>query len=109
MLINQQYRNLVIPYKDCEIIIWTTTPWTIPANKALAYNENLNYALIKICDEGDFKDKKIMIAESLIESVVKDCNINNHELVKRFKGKELKGTLCRTNFSLPFREFLNSL
>ena len=84
--------------KDCEIIIWTTTPWTIPANKALAYNENLNYALIKICDEGDFKDKKIMIAESLIESVVKDCNINNHELVKRFKGKELKGTLCKHPF-----------
>ncbi len=84
--------------KDCEIIIWTTTPWTIPANKALAYNENLNYALIKISDEGDFKDKKIMIAESLIESVVKDCNINNHELVKRFKGKELKGTLCKHPF-----------
>ena len=39
-----------------------------------------------------------MIAESLIESVVKDCNINNHELVKRFKGKELKGTLCKHPF-----------
>ena len=31
-----------------EIIIWTTTPWTIPANKALAYNEALDYVLITI-------------------------------------------------------------
>ena len=59
-----------------EIIIWTTTPWTIPANKALAYNENLTYVLIKITDDGDFKDKAIIIAEALLESVTKDCNIN---------------------------------
>ena len=39
---------------DSEVMIWTTTPWTIPANKALAYNENLKYVIIKINDEGDF-------------------------------------------------------
>ena len=32
---------------NSQIIIWTTTPWTIPANRALAYNENLKYAVIK--------------------------------------------------------------
>jgi isoleucyl-tRNA synthetase len=49
-----------------EIIIWTTTPWTIPANKALAYNEALDYVLIQLNDDGDFKNRKIVVAEALI-------------------------------------------
>ncbi len=79
---------------DNEIVIWTTTPWTIPANKALAYNENLDYLLVKVNDDGDFKDKKIVVAEALLESVIKDCNIESHEISKKFKGKELKDTIC---------------
>ena len=38
-----------------EIIIWTTTPWTIPANRALAYNESLEYVLLELNDDNDFK------------------------------------------------------
>ena len=52
--------------KDSNIIIWTTTPWTIPANKALAYNESLDYLLIEIKDDGDFKNKKIVSCRSII-------------------------------------------
>ena len=52
--------------KDSNIVIWTTTPWTIPANKALAYNESLDYLLIQINDEGEFKNKKIIIAEGFV-------------------------------------------
>ncbi len=81
-----------------EIVIWTTTPWTIPANKALAYNEALNYVLIQLNDNGDFKNKKIIIAEALIESVFKECTINDFKEIKKFKGKELKGTICKHPF-----------
>jgi isoleucyl-tRNA synthetase len=80
-----------------DIIIWTTTPWTIPANKALAYNESLNYLLIQI-EEGIFKDKKIVLATALLESVLKDCNILNYKKIKEFKGKELKDTICNHPF-----------
>ncbi len=83
---------------NSNIIIWTTTPWTIPANKALAYNENLDYLLIKISHESDFNNKKIVIAEALLESVIKDCNIDNYETLKKFKGKELKDTICKHPF-----------
>jgi len=83
---------------DCEIIIWTTTPWTIPANKALAYNESLDYLLIQINDDGDFKNKKIIIAEALLESVIKECDIKDHTIVKKFKGKEFKDTICNHPF-----------
>ena len=84
--------------KDSEIAIWTTTPWTIPANKALAFNESLDYLLIKISDNGDFKDRKIVVAESLLKSVLTECNIEKYETLKRFKGAELKGTICKHPF-----------
>jgi isoleucyl-tRNA synthetase len=80
-----------------DIIIWTTTPWTIPANKALAYNESLDYLLIQI-EEGVFKDKKIVIANALLESVLKDCNISKYNKIKEFKGKEFKDTICNHPF-----------
>jgi len=81
-----------------EVVIWTTTPWTIPANKALAYNQSLDYILIQLNDEGDFKNRKIVIAEALLESVIKDCSIENYQEIKKFKGKDLKDTICNHPF-----------
>jgi len=83
---------------DCEIIIWTTTPWTIPANKALAYNQNLKYLILQLQDNNDFKNKKIVIAKDLLESVVKDCNIENYKTIKEIKGKDFLGTICQHPF-----------
>ncbi len=83
---------------DCNIVIWTTTPWTIPANKALAYNESLDYVIIQINDEGNFKNKKIVVAEALLNSVLKDCEIKEFKNLKKFKGKDLKNTICNHPF-----------
>ncbi len=83
---------------DCNIVIWTTTPWTIPANKALAYNESLDYLIIQITDEGNFKNKKIIISEALLDSVLKDCGIKEFKNLKKFKGKDLKDTICKHPF-----------
>ena len=84
--------------ENCSVVIWTTTPWTIPANKALAYNESLDYQLIEINDDGDFKNKKIILAEALIESAIKDCGIKNYKNLKKFKGKDFKNTICNHPF-----------
>ena len=84
--------------KNVNIIIWTTTPWTIPANKALAYNSNIEYSLIEISDLQYFKDKKIVIASNLIDSVVKSCGIKNHRVLKTFRGSEFQGTTCSHPF-----------
>ena len=80
-----------------DVVIWTTTPWTIPANKALAYNQSLDYLLILI-DDGEFKNRKIIIAEALLDSVIKDCNIVNFQTLKKFKGEELKDSVCQHPF-----------
>ena len=84
--------------KDCEIIVWTTTPWTIPANKALAFNQGLNYLILEIKDDNDFKNKKIVVAKDLFETVIKECKIENYKKIKEFSGKEFSGTVCSHPF-----------
>ncbi len=81
-----------------DIIIWTTTPWTIPANRALAYNEALHYVQLELNDDSDFKKRKIVVAEALLQSVINDCKIKNYKKIKTFKGKDLKETICNHPF-----------
>ena len=45
--------------KDTSIVIWTTTPWTIPANKALAFNSNIEYAVLEIENLDILKIKRV--------------------------------------------------
>ena len=79
---------------NSEVIIWTTTPWTIPANKALAYSKSLKYLIIKIEDESTFKERKIIVAETLLKSVLEDCKIKKFKKILEFLGKEFEGTIC---------------
>ena len=83
---------------NANIIIWTTTPWTIPANKALAFNKNIDYSLVKISSLEFFKDEKIVVASNLVDSVVKSCGIKSFEILENFKGLELDGTVCNHPF-----------
>ena len=95
----QVRKSKIKELQNSEIIIWTTTPWTIPANKALAYNENLKYVIAKIEDETDFKDKKIVVAEDLLKSIVENCKIKKFKKISTFSGKDFKGTICSHPFS----------
>ena len=85
--------------KDTSIIIWTTTPWTIPANKALAFNSSIEYSVLEIDDLENFKDKKIVVAKNLIDTITKECEIKNYKELKTFKGSEFKGTICTHPFA----------
>jgi len=84
--------------KDANIIIWTTTPWTIPANKALAFNSNIEYSVLEIDNLEHFKEKKIVVAKNLIDEITKECEIKNYKELKTFKGSEFKGTICNHPF-----------
>ena len=84
--------------KHTSIVIWTTTPWTIPANRALAFNSNIEYSLLEIEDLEFFKEKKIVVAKNLIEAITKECEIKNYKEIKTFKGSELVGTICSHPF-----------
>ena len=79
--------------KGASIIIWTTTPWTIPANKALAYNKDINYSVLEL------DNKKIIVAEKLVNSVIESCELGKFKVLKSFKGNAFKKTIC----SHPFK------
>ena len=85
--------------KDTSAVIWTTTPWTIPANKALAFNSSIEYSVIEISELDNFKEKKIVVATNLIESIIKDCEIEKYKILKTFKGKDFVGTICSHPFA----------
>ena len=85
-----------------DILIWTTTPWTIPGNRALAYGSDLEYILIKIREVNDSSiakiGDKIMIAKDLRDNVMNEVGITKIEVIKNFLGKALKETECEHPF-----------
>ena len=67
------------------LVIWTTTPWTIPANLAISVNATLDYALVKT-ERGN-----LVMLESRIEAVMKDLELENLGVLKTFKGSDIEG------------------
>ncbi len=84
------------------ILIWTTTPWTIPGNRALAYSADLEYILIQIKEINDSSiakiGDKIMIAKELQDNVINEIGITKIKILKSFLGKELIDTECNHPF-----------
>ena len=80
-------------FLDHSIIIWTTTPWTIPGNRALAVHEDIDYQSLTI-NKND-TNKKVIIAKDLIENFIKENEISEHTLNFEIKGKELIGLNCK--------------
>jgi isoleucyl-tRNA synthetase len=80
---------------NSNVIIWTTTPWTIPANRALAYNKDLDYSLVKTNDSSsDFKNQKIVVASKLLEAITKETALQKYKIIETFKGSSFEGTIC---------------
>jgi isoleucyl-tRNA synthetase len=81
--------------KDAHIIIWTTTPWTIPVNKALAYSDKITYSVVKVEEDSKyFNNKNIVIASELVKKVLEECKIKNYKVLKEFNGSDLKNVIC---------------
>ena len=78
---------------DHSIVIWTTTPWTIPGNRALAVHEDIIYQSISI-NHND-TNRKIIIAKDLIENFIKENEITEYTLNFEIKGKELIELNCK--------------
>ncbi|OGR89854.1 MAG: isoleucine--tRNA ligase, partial [Elusimicrobia bacterium RIFCSPHIGHO2_02_FULL_57_9] len=62
-------RSNIAELKSAEVLIWTTTPWTLPANMAVAFNPGLSYSLVEVAVEG--KNRKILLADQRFSDVLK--------------------------------------
>jgi isoleucyl-tRNA synthetase len=67
------------------IPIWTTTPWSLPANQAVALNSLLTYVLVAIPDE------QVLVAEDLLPAFLARLNIQKHSILGRITGEKLAG------------------
>jgi isoleucyl-tRNA synthetase len=77
-------------------VIWTTTPWTIPVNQAIAYGPNVQYVLAEFqsgMTDGEPR-QSILIAKELLAQV-EDRLVGSITQVRRFPGSELAGTIAR--------------
>ena len=79
--------------KHVSVIIWTTTPWTLPANEAVALHPELDYVL------ADLGDKYYILAEDLYESALERYGIKGaNKLDRVYKGSELEGIMLQHPF-----------
>jgi len=77
------------------IVIWTTTPWTIPANRAIAAGAEIDYALVELDGEGKpGGSDRILVAMHLLEEVAKAAGFGLRHIVRLIKGADLAGTVC---------------
>ena len=78
--------------KPISVIIWTTTPWTIPANLAIALHPDFNYVAVDVGGE------VYILAEGLLQSVMEKFGIQKYQVLEKFLGKRLEGLKCRHPF-----------
>jgi isoleucyl-tRNA synthetase len=74
--------------KDSYCIIWTTTPWSIPGNRVVAFREDIEYCLIEA------NDRKFIVATDLINDFSETTGVKC-KTIKTFSGKVLEGAICR--------------
>ena len=73
-------------------MIWTTTPWTLPANLAIAYNSTFSYSLVRVGGEA------YIVSTMLLSTVAEKCRWENFEIVRSIDGDQLS----RVEFQHPF-------
>ncbi|MGW8226968.1 MAG: isoleucine--tRNA ligase, partial [Anaerolineales bacterium] len=69
------------------LLVWTTTPWTLPGNVAVAAHPDVDYVIVER-DLSDGRKEKLILAKDLVEKVFRDEKV---EVFETFKGKKLKG------------------
>jgi len=75
-----------------KLIIWTTTPWTLPGNTGVCVGEKLDYSRVKVGDE------YYIIASELTKPLMEEIEVENFRKLKTFKGKDLVGVIYKHPF-----------
>ncbi|MFB6203418.1 MAG: isoleucine--tRNA ligase [Candidatus Nanohaloarchaea archaeon] len=79
------YVELPIKNTDESFLIWTTTPWTLPANTAVMVHPDYEYSLVK------FDGRKLWVASELVDDLMDEFGVEDYEVLKQVEGSELEG------------------
>lgn len=82
------------------VLAWTTTPWTLPSNLALAVNPQVNYVEVKVGDQGAeaIRGQRVLLAEALVGAYAKELG-EDHEVLAVRPGSELVGLTYQPVFN----------
>ncbi|MGZ8184301.1 MAG: isoleucine--tRNA ligase, partial [Methylobacter sp.] len=78
------------------VVIWTTTPWTLPANQGVALNPELEYAVVQC--EKDGNKERLVVAEALLKDAMLRYDIENYHVIAYCKGAALEHQLLQHPF-----------
>ena len=86
------------PVADASVVIWTTTPWTMPANRALAYGAEIDYAVLRVdgVAEGSLArvGERLLVALALVSEVCAAAGITLHHVDRVLKGAAFEGAVA---------------
>ncbi len=78
------------------VVIWTTTPWTLPANRAVAVNPHFEYVVAQV--ETDRGQERLLVAEPLLKESLARWDIDQYQIVAYGAGVDLEGLAVRHPF-----------
>ena len=81
--------NAKLGLSNAEIVVWTTTPWTIPSNLALAVNPDIEYSTVS-CG-----DRTFIVAEPLAQDFISACELSDAKISHLAKGEQLEGVRAK--------------
>lgn len=84
--------------KPVHVMIWTTTPWTLPANVAIAYHPDLEYQLLRYLEPESGREIFTIMATALVAKVMGIAGVEDFSTVTTFKGEALSGVQYRHIF-----------
>ncbi len=79
-------------------VIWTTTPWTLPANQAVAVNPEFEYSIIRCEGAGGHGDECLILASDLVEACMKRYDVTNFRVVGTCAGEDLENLKLKHPF-----------
>ncbi|BAK83676.1 isoleucine--tRNA ligase [Komagataeibacter medellinensis] len=84
--------------EDVAAVIWTTTPWTIPANRAIAYGPEVTYAVVRVDGVSENAtlqpEARVLVAEDLIAPFCEAAGVTAHHVLYTLPGSALEGAVC---------------
>lgn len=81
---------------DSALVIWTTTPWTLPGNRAIAYGPEFDYIVLEVLSPTDLisRGQRLVIVKDLVTDFCENVGIKDYTILSTFKGTQLEGTVC---------------
>ena len=90
---------------EVSVVIWTTTPWTLPASQAVSAHADLEYALVEVDvdSEGDSRlgqgKERLIVAADMVEDIMTRWQVENYQIVGRANGKKLENQVLMHPFA----------